>query len=64
MNREVTDRWPDALGAAGTVIRYGHRGRALLVFPSERELGLWGFDVPHGWPSWRAQLARHMPRFR
>ena len=27
------------------------------------ELDLWGFDVPHDWPSWRAQLARHMPRF-
>ena len=27
------------------------------------ELDLWGHDVPHDWPSWRAQLAHHMPRF-
>ncbi|MDP9209563.1 MAG: esterase, partial [Actinomycetota bacterium] len=24
---------------------------------------LWGHDVPHDWPSWRAQLAHHLPRF-
>ena len=22
---------------------------------------LWGHDVPHDWPSWRAQLAHHLP---
>ncbi|HEV8648545.1 MAG TPA: alpha/beta hydrolase-fold protein [Actinomycetes bacterium] len=27
------------------------------------ELDLWGYDVPHDWPSWRAQLAHHLPRF-
>jgi esterase/lipase superfamily enzyme len=27
------------------------------------ELDLWGFDVPHDWPSWRAQLRHHLPRF-
>lgn len=27
------------------------------------ELDLWGHDVPHEWPSWRAQLAHHLPRF-
>jgi esterase/lipase superfamily enzyme len=27
------------------------------------ELDLWGYDVPHDWPSWRAQVAHHMPRF-
>jgi esterase/lipase superfamily enzyme len=26
------------------------------------ELDLWGHDVPHDWPSWRAQLAHHLPR--
>ena len=115
MNREATELWSAALGAAGTVIRYGYWGRPVLVFPSERgrawdfedngmvgavedligagrlklfcvdsydaaswsdqgipllagkgirhELDLWGYDVPHDWPSWRAQLACHMPRF-
>jgi esterase/lipase superfamily enzyme len=27
------------------------------------ELDLWGHDVPHDWPSWRAQLAHHLARF-
>lgn len=36
MNREVTELWSDALGAAGTMIRYGHWGRPVLVFPSEQ----------------------------
>jgi esterase/lipase superfamily enzyme len=27
------------------------------------ELDVWGFDTPHDWPSWRAQLAHHLPRF-
>ena len=27
------------------------------------ELDLWGHDVPHDWPSWRAQFAHHLPRF-
>ena len=26
------------------------------------ELDLWGADTPHDWPSWRAQLAYHLPR--
>ena len=36
MNREVTELWSDAIGSAGTVIRYGHWGKPLLIFPSER----------------------------
>lgn len=27
------------------------------------QLDLWGGDVPHDWPSWRNQLAHHLPRF-
>jgi esterase/lipase superfamily enzyme len=27
------------------------------------ELDVWGFDIPHDWTSWRAQLAHHLPRF-
>jgi esterase/lipase superfamily enzyme len=27
------------------------------------ELDLWGHDVAHDWPSWRAQVAHHLPRF-
>ena len=29
----------------------------------KHELDLWGYDVPHDWPSWRAQFAHHLPRF-
>jgi esterase/lipase superfamily enzyme len=27
------------------------------------ELDVWGYDIPHDWPSWRSQLAHHLPRF-
>lgn len=43
MNREVAELWSDSIGAAGTVIRYGHWGRAMLVFPSERGRA-WDFE--------------------
>ena len=43
MNREATELWSAALGAAGTVIRYGHWGRPVLVFPSERGRA-WDFE--------------------
>jgi esterase/lipase superfamily enzyme len=43
VNREVTDLWSDAIGAPGTVIRYGHWGRAVLVFPSEQGRA-WDFE--------------------
>ena len=36
MNREVAQLWSGAIGAAGTIVRYGHWGRAVLVFPSEQ----------------------------
>jgi esterase/lipase superfamily enzyme len=26
------------------------------------ELDVWGYDFPHDWPSWRAQIAHHLPR--
>jgi esterase/lipase superfamily enzyme len=26
------------------------------------ELDVWGYEYPHDWPSWRAQLAYHLPR--
>ncbi len=28
------------------------------------ELDLWGHDVPHDWPSWRRQIAHHLPSVR
>ena len=46
MNTEVAQLWSDRLGQAGTVIRYGHYGRPVLVFPSER--GQAGDFAAHG----------------
>jgi esterase/lipase superfamily enzyme len=43
VNREVAELWSDALGATGTVVRYGHWGRPVLVFPSERGRA-WDFE--------------------
>src|SRR5271165_4271679 len=43
MNREVAELWSDAISAAGTVVRYGHWGRAVLVFPSEQGKA-WDFE--------------------
>jgi esterase/lipase superfamily enzyme len=36
---------------------YEHFGRPVLVFPAERA------TPAHDWPSWRAQIAHHLPRF-
>lgn len=53
-------QWEDTTGALESTKEFG----ALL---SERgipnEVDLWGHDVAHDWPSWRAQLAHHLPRF-
>ena len=43
MSREVAELWSDAIGAAGTVIRYGHWGRPVLGFPSEQGRA-WDFE--------------------
>jgi esterase/lipase superfamily enzyme len=53
-------QWEDTTGALEST-----RGFAtLLDSKSIRcELDLWGYDVPHDWPSWRAQFAHHLPRF-
>jgi esterase/lipase superfamily enzyme len=53
-------QWEDTTGALESSKRLG----ALLDRKQIRhELDLWGHDVPHDWPSWRAQLAHHLPRF-
>jgi esterase/lipase superfamily enzyme len=53
-------QWEDTTGALASTRQFA----ALLASQGIRhELDLWGYDVPHDWPSWRAQLAHHMPRF-
>jgi esterase/lipase superfamily enzyme len=53
-------QWEDSTGALPSTQHFAH----LLGEKGLRcELDVWGHDVPHDWPSWRAQLAHHLPRF-
>ena len=53
-------QWEDTTGALVGTRRFAE----LLESKGIRcELDLWGHDVPHDWPSWRDQLAHHLPRF-
>ena len=53
-------QWEDTTGALESTRRFA----ALLDSKGIRcELDLWGYDIAHDWPSWRAQLAHHLPRF-
>ena len=45
MKRATAELWSEAIGAPGTVIRYGHWGRPALVFPSSRGHAA-DFEVP------------------
>jgi esterase/lipase superfamily enzyme len=53
-------QWEDTTGA----LEGSRRFAGLLADKGlPHQLDLWGFDVPHDWPSWRAQIAYHLPRF-
>jgi esterase/lipase superfamily enzyme len=53
-------QWEDTTGALEST----HAFAGLLGEKGIRhELDLWGHDVPHDWPAWRAQIAHHLPRF-
>ena len=53
-------QWEDTTGALESTRRFG----ALLAEKGLRcEVDVWGREFPHDWPSWRAQLAHHLPRF-
>ncbi len=53
-------QWEDTTGSLDST-----RAMAGLLSAKgiRHELDLWGYDVPHDWPSWRAQWAHHLPRF-
>ncbi len=52
--------WEDTTGALESTRSFA----AQLVEKGIRhELDVWGHDVPHDWPAWRAQIAHHLPRF-
>ena len=53
-------RWEDTTGALESTRRFAELLRAKEI---RHELDLWGPDTPHDWPSWQAQLAKHLPRF-
>jgi esterase/lipase superfamily enzyme len=52
--------WEDTTGALESTRRLAGR---LAEKGIRHELDLWGHDVAHDWPSWRAQIAHHLPRF-
>jgi esterase/lipase superfamily enzyme len=52
-------QWEDTTGALESTKRFA----GLLASKGiGHEMDLWGHDVPHDWPSWRAQVAHHLPR--
>jgi esterase/lipase superfamily enzyme len=53
-------QWEDTTGALDSTRAFA---RVLADKGLRYELDLWGYDVPHDWPSWRAQIAHHLPRF-
>jgi esterase/lipase superfamily enzyme len=53
-------QWEDTTGALASTRQLAVQ---LAAKQLRHELDLWGLDVPHDWPSWRAQLAHHLPRF-
>jgi esterase/lipase superfamily enzyme len=53
-------QWEDTTGALESTRRFAE---LLAAKGIPHELDLWGHDVPHDWPSWRAQIAHHLPRF-
>jgi esterase/lipase superfamily enzyme len=53
-------QWEDTTGALESTRQFG----SLLAEKGiNHEVDLWGYDVPHDWPSWRSQIAHHLPRF-
>jgi esterase/lipase superfamily enzyme len=53
-------QWEDTTGALESTQRFG----AQVAEKGIRcEVDIWGHEYPHDWPSWRDQLAHHLPRF-
>ncbi|MFN2628890.1 MAG: hypothetical protein ABR569_09685 [Gaiellaceae bacterium] len=50
----------DSTGARESTLRFAE---LLASKGITHELDVWGHDVLHGWPSWRAQIAHHLARF-
>lgn len=53
-------QWEDTTGS----LVASHRMAGLLASKGiPHEFDVWGHDSPHDWPSWRRQIAKHLPRF-
>ena len=52
--------WEDTTGALESTLSFSEvcAEKGIRV-----ETDIWGHDVPHDWPSWRAQIAHHLHRF-
>lgn len=53
-------QWEDTTGALESTTAFATR---LADKGIKHDLDLWGYDVPHDWPSWRNQIAHHLQRF-
>lgn len=53
-------QWEDTTGALESTKAFS---KVLASKGIRHEMDLWGHDVPHDWPSWRNQIAHHVPRF-
>ncbi|MET0238090.1 MAG: alpha/beta hydrolase-fold protein [Kibdelosporangium sp.] len=53
-------QWEDTTGSLAST---RHMAGLLQDKGLRCELDVWGHDVPHDWPSWRTQIAHHLPRF-
>jgi esterase/lipase superfamily enzyme len=53
-------QWEDTTGALDSTLGFAEQLAARGI---RHELDVWGEDAPHDWPAWRAQLAKHLPRF-
>jgi len=53
-------QWEDTTGALASTPRMAE---LLAVKGIRHEYDLWGADTPHDWPSWRAQLAKHIDAY-
>jgi esterase/lipase superfamily enzyme len=52
-------QWEDTTGALESTTEFAGLLSSKAI---KHELDLWGYDVPHDWPSWRNQIAHHLQR--
>jgi hypothetical protein len=52
--------WEDTTRALESTLHFAEVLRSAGI---RHELDVWGEEAPHDWPAWRAQLAKHLPRF-